>query len=44
MLFLIFLRVGPYICGERDGGGLPYWLYKEQPDIKLRYSYLKSNV
>ncbi len=23
-LYVIF-RPGPYICGERDGGGLPFW-------------------
>ncbi|XP_011504190.1 PREDICTED: beta-galactosidase-like, partial [Ceratosolen solmsi marchali] len=34
-LFVI-LRPGPYICGERDFGGLPYWLLSLNPDIKLR--------
>ncbi len=29
-------RPGPYICAERDGGGLPYWLYAIHPDISLR--------
>ncbi|XP_040066927.1 beta-galactosidase-1-like protein [Ixodes scapularis] len=24
---LVILRVGPYICGERDNGGFPSWLY-----------------
>ncbi len=26
----VILRPGPYICGEFDMGGLPYWLLKEQ--------------
>jgi hypothetical protein len=37
-------RGGPYICGERSGGGLPFWLYANDPEIKLRSSdatYLK---
>lgn len=34
-LFVI-LRVGPYICAERDMGGFPYWLLRENPDIQLR--------
>jgi len=33
---LVLLRPGPYICAERDMGGLPYWLLREVPDIKLR--------
>ncbi|XP_040066925.1 beta-galactosidase-like [Ixodes scapularis] len=24
---LVILRVGPYICGERDNGGFPSWVY-----------------
>lgn len=32
----ILLRVGPYVCAERSGGGLPYWLYARHPDIQLR--------
>lgn len=35
---LVILRPGPYICGERDGGGLPFWLYELYPGIKLRSS------
>lgn len=34
----ILLRPGPYICAERNGGGLPYWLYRIHPDIQLRSS------
>ncbi len=30
----VLLRVGPYICGERSGGGLPYWLYRDDADMK----------
>lgn len=39
----VLLRVGPYICGEWEFGGLPWWLLNEQ-DIELRCSdptYLK---
>lgn len=35
---LVNLRVGPYICAERDMGGLPPWLLSIKPDIKLRSS------
>ena len=31
----VILRPGPYICGEWDFGGLPYWLIRE-PGIKIR--------
>lgn len=34
-LFVI-LRIGPYICAERDMGGFPYWLLSQTPDIGLR--------
>ncbi|GAB6024565.1 hypothetical protein CHUAL_009717 [Chamberlinius hualienensis] len=34
----VILRPGPYICAERDLGGLPYWLARENPDIVLRSS------
>ncbi|KAF7389061.1 hypothetical protein HZH66_010198 [Vespula vulgaris] len=33
---LVLLRPGPYICAERDFGGLPYWLLTRVPDINLR--------
>jgi len=33
---LVILRVGPYICAERDMGGLPYWLLRLAPEIKMR--------
>lgn len=33
---LVLLRPGPYICAERDFGGLPYWLLTRVPDIILR--------
>ncbi|XP_078050628.1 beta-galactosidase [Augochlora pura] len=33
---LVLLRPGPYICAERDFGGLPYWLLSRVPDIRLR--------
>lgn len=33
---LVLLRPGPYICAERDLGGLPYWLLREVPNINLR--------
>jgi len=33
----IVLRAGPYVCGEWDFGGLPWWLFRT-PDIRLRSS------
>lgn len=24
--FLVIMRPGPYICGEHDYGGLPWWI------------------
>ncbi len=33
----VVLRPGPYVCGEWDLGGLPWWLLRT-PDIKLRCS------
>ncbi|XP_040066921.1 beta-galactosidase-1-like protein [Ixodes scapularis] len=33
---LVILRVGPYICGERDNGGFPSWLYKTIAPNKFR--------
>lgn len=36
--FYIILRPGPYICAERDNGGLPHWLFKKYPGIKMRTS------
>lgn len=35
---LVILRPGPYIEAERDFGGLPYWLLREDPKMKLRTS------
>ncbi|XP_055849553.1 beta-galactosidase isoform X2 [Episyrphus balteatus] len=34
----VILRPGPYICAERDNGGLPHWLFTKYPDIKPRTS------
>ncbi|XP_014099969.3 beta-galactosidase [Bactrocera oleae] len=34
----VVLRPGPYICAERDNGGLPHWLFTKYPDIKVRTS------
>ncbi|EDW76337.1 uncharacterized protein Dwil_GK15404 [Drosophila willistoni] len=34
--FYIVLRPGPYICAERDNGGLPHWLFTKYPNIKVR--------
>uniref|UniRef100_A0A1B0A5L0 Beta-galactosidase n=1 Tax=Glossina pallidipes TaxID=7398 RepID=A0A1B0A5L0_GLOPL len=36
--FYIILRPGPYICAERDNGGIPYWLFSKYPNIRLRTS------
>ncbi|PAV91046.1 hypothetical protein WR25_01257 isoform B [Diploscapter pachys] len=33
----VIVRPGPYICGEWENGGLPYWLIKN-PAVKLRSS------
>ncbi|XP_070391144.1 beta-galactosidase-like [Dermacentor albipictus] len=33
---LVLLRIGPYICAERDFGGLPYWLLSRNASIGLR--------
>ncbi|KAG0618989.1 hypothetical protein M758_4G107400 [Ceratodon purpureus] len=35
---LVMLRIGPYICGEWDLGGLPAWLLELKPSVKLRSS------
>jgi beta-galactosidase len=32
---VVLLRPGPYICAERDMGGLPYWLMSMNPDMKV---------
>ncbi|KAH7954731.1 hypothetical protein HPB49_021334 [Dermacentor silvarum] len=34
--FMVILRPGPYIGAERDMGGLPYWLLRTDPSIRLR--------
>lgn len=31
----VYLRPGPYVCGEWDGGGLPWFLWK-YPNMKFR--------
>ncbi|KAK5977422.1 Glycosyl hydrolase family 35 [Trichostrongylus colubriformis] len=33
----VIVRPGPYICGEWENGGLPYWLLK-YPNITQRSS------
>ncbi|CAH8638785.1 unnamed protein product [Schistosoma guineensis] len=35
---LVIARVGPYICAEWDFGGLPAWLLRFNPLMKLRSS------
>lgn len=35
---MVMLRIGPYICGEWDLGGLPSWLLEFEPSVKLRSS------
>jgi beta-galactosidase len=35
---LVMLRIGPYICGEWDLGGLPAWLLELKPSVRLRSS------
>ena len=42
---LVILRPGPFISAERDMGGLPYWLLRENPNMTLRSTdptYLKE--
>ncbi|KAH9366334.1 hypothetical protein HPB48_006214 [Haemaphysalis longicornis] len=34
----VVFRPGPYICAERDNGGLPYWLLRVNPNMKYRTS------
>ncbi|GIY81686.1 hypothetical protein CDAR_67831 [Caerostris darwini] len=33
---VVILRTGPFIDAERDMGGLPYWLMRNNSNIKLR--------
>ncbi|KAH7971089.1 hypothetical protein HPB49_018645 [Dermacentor silvarum] len=35
---LVILRPGPYICSERDNGGLPYWLRRIDAQVRCRSS------
>ncbi|RWS14246.1 hypothetical protein B4U79_11153 [Dinothrombium tinctorium] len=35
---LVIIRPGPYINAERDLGGLPYWLLRNNPEMTLRTS------
>lgn len=35
---LVILRVGPYICAERDNGGLPFWIKQQNLTTKVRTS------
>uniref|UniRef100_A0A1I7XMM2 Glyco_hydro_35 domain-containing protein n=1 Tax=Heterorhabditis bacteriophora TaxID=37862 RepID=A0A1I7XMM2_HETBA len=37
------LRIGPYICGEWENGGLPWWLLKKN-DIKMRTSDARESI
>ena len=40
----VLLRPGPYICAEHNGGGLPWWLYKLHPNIKVVDLYFKIEI
>ncbi|KAL1469332.1 hypothetical protein MTO96_005030 [Rhipicephalus appendiculatus] len=33
---LAIVRPGPYICGEVDNGGFPYWLLRKNPKMRYR--------
>ncbi|KAG0432486.1 hypothetical protein HPB47_020794 [Ixodes persulcatus] len=33
---LVLFRPGPYICAERDNGGLPYWLLRKNASMVYR--------
>lgn len=35
---LVIFRAGPYICAEWDFGGLPAWLLRKNPNMKIRSS------
>ncbi|XP_077548737.1 beta-galactosidase-like [Haemaphysalis longicornis] len=35
---LVVLCPGPYIGGDRENGGLPYWLRRLDPDMRVRTS------
>lgn len=40
----VLARIGPYICGEWEYGGLPWWLIRDYKDIKLRTSDSRSKI
>jgi beta-galactosidase len=33
---MVMLRMGPYMCGETDFGGLPWWLLHQDPHVTIR--------
>jgi beta-galactosidase GanA len=33
---MVMLRMGPYMCGETDFGGLPWWLLNQDPPVTIR--------
>ena len=33
--FVVILRPGPYVCGEHDYGGLPWWLLSNGTDTVI---------
>lgn len=35
---LVILRPGPYICAERENGGIPYWIKQLNMNTKVRTS------
>ncbi|GIY78383.1 beta-galactosidase [Caerostris darwini] len=41
---VVILRTGPFIDAERDMGGLPYWLMRNNSNIKLRSYDPRANV
>ncbi len=38
----VILRPGPFVAAERNGGGIPYWVYAKEPDVVTRYNRGKS--
>lgn len=36
--FVINARIGPFTAAEREGGGLPWWLYRINPKMRVRTS------
>ena len=40
--FVVLLRAGPYICGEFNGGGLPFWLKQLHPSVRPKQIFYRN--